>query len=220
MLLHRQDAREALPATEPSHATAAGDERTHAPYVTPCERCHGTRWGPVAPAVTETLRTGDEVLTEVWGCLACEARPEGTPAPPVPETMSVPPASVDSPCGECGTLMEETQSEGPAESRWQCPACGWSIICPARPEGKPAPPVPEPLTTPPWATPNPCPKCDKAYRLFVPGSTHTPGEPERDVLICSQCGHAELACRDCKGTHIVVDSKGLYCPEFRSTCVR
>jgi hypothetical protein len=30
-------------------------------------------------------------------------------------------------------------------------------------------------------------------------------------LICSQCGHAELACRDCKGTHIVVDSKGLYC---------
>jgi hypothetical protein len=33
-------------------------------------------------------------------------------------------------CLCCGTLMEETQSEGPAESRWQCPVCPWWVIYP------------------------------------------------------------------------------------------
>ena len=43
------------------------------PYIARCPRCHGTRWGPTAPAMPETLPNGEQVMTEVWGCMTCSS---------------------------------------------------------------------------------------------------------------------------------------------------
>jgi hypothetical protein len=108
--------------------------------------------------VPEVLRSGAEMMIEVWGCLDCTARPEGTPVPPVPESAAAVPA---------------------------------------------------------WAIPSPCAACGKAYRLFVRGGPHIPGEPDRDVLICGQCGCTQPACSDCRGSNLVFDSIGGYCADCR-----
>jgi hypothetical protein len=42
--------------------------------------------------------------------------------------------------------------------------------------------------------------------LFVPGSPHIEGEPDKAVLICGQCGNIELACSDCHRTNVVTDA--------------
>jgi TubC N-terminal docking domain len=110
-------------------------------------------------------------------------------------------------CAQCGgqcwgpvaLAMTETLPNGEEVQveRWSC------LDCAARAEGTPAPMVPESApTTPPWATPSPCPVCDKPHRLFVPASPHIEGEPDRDVLICSKCGYIEPACSDCRGSNV------------------
>jgi hypothetical protein len=91
--------------------------------------------------------------------------------------------------------------------QWGC------LICESQPEEALTPLPPEPA--PPGSVSNPCPKCEKPYRLYVPASPHLEHEPVHDVLICGKCGHTELACPECRRSNIVVDAIGRYCLDCR-----
>jgi hypothetical protein len=135
LLLGRQDAPSAVSDAFPSHPIAAGDERPLAPYIARCSQCGGARWGPTGTLLTETLRTGEQVQTEVWHCLNCASQPEATRPPAVPET--IPPGSVESPCPQCNKshrLLVQGSPHIPGEPDRDvliCGKCGHSeLACP------------------------------------------------------------------------------------------
>jgi hypothetical protein len=175
------------------------------PDIYRCSACNGTNWGQ-----TGTLPDG----AERWGCLTCAARPEGTLAPPVPESAdAIPPWAIPSPCPECGKPYRlfvpasphiEGEPDRPVlicgkcgHSEQACPECkrsnvvtdalgAYCVDCRKRP-GQPDP-------TPASRT-DPTPLPSRRHRLGEPPPTSD----------CPECGYHDwreaiyhFACKQCQ----------------------
>jgi hypothetical protein len=82
-----QDTREGPFEGKEARAFDPGDGRAHAAYIAQCSQCGGTRWGPTAPPVPETLRSGKQVMTERWGCLDCASQSGRKRESPLPQRL-------------------------------------------------------------------------------------------------------------------------------------